>query len=728
MFQSMILFHRRLLVLTAIWLTLLLVLLVQLGRLTISQGKEKFEKAHERLHATAYLPTWRGQIVDRKGRVIAEDIASYALSIDWDVITGNRALQYAHEDARMSVGNEHWQSISPEERQSYIDGFLPVRERELQEFWNVIAETGSVDKDQLENALEFIREEVEHTANVVWLRQEEIHKKRYGESVPFVRRPIREQRVPHVVLPNISDEHAIAFELLNEQFDNVLHIEHSRHRQYPFRTQEILIDRSTLPQPMRKFDALKVPIESVAELIVGDVRDEVWAEDLKKNPFRSNDEVYLSGYRVGDEVGKRGLEQSLESLLRGTRGKIVKHRNGEELLRVPVEGGQDVQVTLDIKLQARVEAVLSPKLGLMNVQDWHRNAVLPTGTPLRGAVVVLDVETSEVLAMASTPALRDEQDIDGYPWLNRAADGLYPPGSIIKPLVLVAAITDEKLQVGDSIECVGHYFEHVKDAARCWIYRPQYNYKTHGQLKPVEAIARSCNIFFYELGTRLGFENLIQWLQAFGMSQPLSSMLTNGQVSGVQGHVPSQDDIQSLKNRGALAFETVSVSIGQGALTWSPLHAAAAYATLGRGGLWIPPLLVDGLANQTIDLNLEQLAVNAALQGLQDSVTKRYGTGSTLRHGATNDEPIFNVHGVRLWGKTGTAEAPPYKLDQDSPSIEGLDHSWFLVMASSLDKTSPQFVVAVLVEHGGSGGRVAGPIANQILHALQTEGYLEQRK
>jgi penicillin-binding protein 2 len=530
--------------------------------------------------------------------------------------------------------------------------------------------------------------------------------------------------MPHVVLANVSDENAMAFELLSEQYDNVLHVEHSRHRQYPFRQQSVLIDRSTLPQPMRMFDAIEVSIDDVAELIVGDVRDEVWAEDLKKNPFRSNGDLHLTGYRVGDEVGNRGLEQSLEDSLRGSRGLVITHRDGEELSRTPVKGGEDVHVTLDIKLQARIEAALSPELGLMTVQDWHRNSVLPTGTPLRGAVVVLDVENSEVIAMASTPALRDEQDVDGYPWLNRAAEGLYPPGSIIKPLVLAAAITDEKLLVSDSIECVGHYFEHVKDAARCWIYRSQYEFRTHGKLKPVEAIARSCNIFFYELGSRLGFEKLIHWLQEFGMSQPLSSLLTNSTTDGKQGHLPSDEDIQELRNRGALAFETISVAIGQGALTWSPLHAAAAYATLARGGIWIPPVLVEGMAYRGEDLQLNQDGVAVALEGLHDSVSKQYGTGSTLRHGASNEEPIFNVHGVRLWGKTGTAEAPPYQLHHDSAPLLGLDHSWFLVMASSLNEASPEYVVAVLVEHGGSGGRVAGPIANQILHALQTERYL----
>ncbi|MBT7658344.1 MAG: hypothetical protein HN568_08065, partial [Phycisphaerae bacterium] len=397
----------------------------------------------------------------------------------------------------------------------------------------------------------------------------------------------------------------------------------------------------------------------------------------------------------------------------------------EELSRTDVQGGRDVQVTLDIALQARVEAVMSPELGLMEVQAWHNNALLPIGTPLRGAVVVLDVETSEVLAMVSTPALRDKHDVDGYPWLNRAAEGLYPPGSIIKPLVLAAATTEGKFETTGAIECVGHYFKNVKNAARCWIYRDMYKNRTHGELGAVEALARSCNIFFYELGTRLGFETLVDWLQRFGMSQPLSSGLTSARPIGTLGHVPSEKDIEELRNRGALAFETVSVSIGQGALTWSPLHAASAYATLARGGMWIAPTLVEGNVHPVENLHLDQEGVRLALHGLRDSIAKQYGTGSRLRFGGGEYESTFNVDGVRLWGKTGTAEAPPYKLRNDSPPITGLDHSWFLVMASPMNESTPKIVVAVLVEHGGSGGRVAGPIANQVIHAIKVEGYLD---
>lgn len=726
MLPSLILFHRRLLVLIAVFITVVAVLVVQVGRLTMVQGEARFLQARGRLHSTVYLPTWRGEILDRKGRVIAEDVASYNISVDWDLITGDRAKRLAREDARSTVSNETWKSISEEAREELAIPLLLHRENELQHFWEVLSLEGAIPMDELRRRLAFIQKEVEQTAKVVWARQEESHRKRYGDDVPFKKMPIREQSEPHVVFTRVSDEAAMRFSILSSAFDGAIHVEHSRARAYPFRKQTVHVDRSTLPRPMIEFDAVEVHLENVAELLVGDVRDEVWAEDIHRNPFRTSNGVDLHGYRAGDEVGKRGIESSMEDELRGTRGSVVRHRNGDEVERLQPTGGEDVQVTIDMKLQARIEAVLSTELGLMRVQPWHRNSVLPEGTPLRGAVVVLDVATSEVLAMVSTPALRDEEDIDGYPWLNRAAQGYYPPGSIIKPLVLVSAMSEGELAHGESIVCDGHFFEHVKDAARCWIYRAKYNYATHGSLEPVEALARSCNIFFYELGARLGFGKLLEWLQKFGMSQPLSAQLTHSGATGSEGHVPSEKDLQQLKDRGALAFETVSISIGQGALTWSPLHAASAYATLARGGVWKSPTILVGAEQNVSDLKLDAEAVGLALGGLRDSVTKKYGTGSRLRHGGGNEEPTFNIDGVNLWGKTGTAEAPPYRLTKESPAITGLDHSWFLVMASRIGESDPFVVVAVLVEHGGSGGRVAGPIANQVLHALQSEGYLEK--
>ena len=606
------------------------------------------------------------------------------------------------------------------------DYFLPEQMKELDGFWALLSKRANVPRSVLDERIAEIHQKVQKTTEVVWQRQEEAHLKRFGDVKDFKKDPIVEHISSHVIFPTVDDKTAMDFSQLSDQLDDAIKVQHSRKRQYPEKSQTIYIDRSTLPRSIREMKLQEIVFSGVGDLLLGDIRKKVWVEDMKRRPFDNGQD--LGGYRVGDEVGNRGLELSLEKDLRGLRGRVVRDRLGEELERTPPVGGQDVELTLDIKLQARVEAILSTQTGLMTVQPWHRNKGLEVGTALRGAVVVLDVN-SGVLAMVSTPALRDEEEVEGFPWLNRGADGMYPAGSIIKPLVLAAATTEGLYVENENIECTGHYFENVKDAARCWIYRESYNFKTHGQLKAVDALARSCNIFFYELGTRLGFGRLLDWYQKFGLTQPLSAKLTDPIASGTQGQlVPQQEDIVRWKRRGELAFETISMAIGQGSITWSPLHAAAAYATLARGGIWKSPTILKQVEQEEVDIKLDPTGVKLAMDGLHDALSEDYGTGSVLRYSSSDSEPIFNVDGLRLWGKTGTAEAPPYRSSPEADAISGLDHSWFLVMASHQTEITPSVVVAVLIEHAGSGGRVAGPIANQVIHALHSEGYFEVGK
>ena len=317
MFQTLILFHRRIILLTFTFVCVLAVLVLQTSRLMVMQGAQRLEKAQGRLHTTTYLPTWRGHIRDRKGRIIAEDVASYDVAVEWDYITGDRAVRLARQDARSSVGDDAWRSLSPERGQSLIDAFLPTRQSELEEFWVSIASESGIDRQDLEKSLTLIRDEVKHTVQVVWARQEELHKQRFPESVPFEAQPIREQIEPHVVLPRVDDELAMRFSLLSTSLDDAGTVQHTRQRDYPYRNQSVLIDRSTLPRPIRQFDTIQIELRSVAELIVGDVRGDVWAEDIQRRSFRSNGVVDLGGYRLGDEVGNRGLELSLEDYLRG---------------------------------------------------------------------------------------------------------------------------------------------------------------------------------------------------------------------------------------------------------------------------------------------------------------------------------------------------------------------------------------------------------------------------
>ncbi len=719
---GLLLFHRRLAVLASIVIFGFAGLTLQLWRLAISQGPNRKARAESRLERTEYLPTWRSRIVDRQGRILAGDEPTFDLAVQWDLITGDRASSMARDDARSSVGAERWGAMSPEARSQLMTSFVPARELELESFWSMIAEEGGIERLDLDRRLDSIRKSVQQTAAVVWARQEEAYHRQFGIDAEFSPQPIREHRDAHVVLARLGEGAAMRLRILSEGLDGTMQVRHARRREYPMQKQAVLIDCSTLPSPIRRRDVVEIEVDDVAAVLLGGVRKHAWAEDVEARPFQTADGgVDLGGYQIGDEIGAGGLEEALETTLRGQRGRVVRDRQGTELKRTPPAGGEDVRVTIDTELQARVEAILSGELGLMTVQQWHRNEGLPTGTPLRGGVVVLDVASSEILAMASTPTMHDDVDADALPWLNRASEGLYPPGSILKPLLLAAAVTDGVVSLEEPIECTGHFFEGVKGSARCWMYREKYGFATHGPLHAIEAVARSCNIFFYEVGSRMGMDRMLQWLEDFGLGKPLARRMTHPGSESRQGHVPDAGERSRVSQRGALPFATISMAIGQGSITWSPLHAAAAYAALARGGTWLDPVIIRS-DRTPVQMHLDAAGVELAMNGLRDAVNAEYGTGTNIILGPGRKEPIFNVAGVRTWGKTGTAEAPPLVLD--GKRIDGLDHSWFVVMAAPTHMSRPTVVVVVLVEYGGSGGRVAGPLSNQVLHALRATGYL----
>jgi len=300
-------------------------------------------------------------------------------------------------------------------------------------------------------------------------------------------------------------------------------------------------------------------------------------------------------------------------------------------------------------------------------------------------------------------------------------------------------------RLDETIECTGHYFPGRKDLARCWIYRERWGFATHGPLLAEEAIARSCNIFFYTMADRLGLERLCDWYRRFGLGAGLDVGLrqrhteTTGageqrtiEIGEAAGTVPDAAAIARIRAGGAARFETIILGIGQGPITWTPVQGANAYATLARGGVVRDAtLLVEDPRGsrppRCADLRLDPRGVEAALEGLRRSVMETYGTGHHIRYDEQTIEPIFNARGVTVWGKTGTAQAPPLDLNADgeiTPEERGFDHAWFVGLVGPNDTRRPMFAIAVIVEYGGSGGRVAGPIANQIIHALQVDRYL----
>ncbi|MDP6479310.1 MAG: penicillin-binding transpeptidase domain-containing protein [Phycisphaerales bacterium] len=739
--KAPVMYHRRLWLLAACLGIVLVVLIVQAVRLTLVQGATHRAIAVSRLLEQHWLPTWRGSILDRKGRVLAQDEPRWEVAVSWDAITGQWAEDRAIRAARNAMGRDAWSMASPERRSGAIEAERRRWDEVLDALWTAIASAADLDRDEMDIRLNDIRSRVQRMAAVVWDAQRRRHEARFGsgEGPDFVPRPIREQADVHVIVPDLREAQAAELDAFAAEYDDLLDLRYARHRTHPYERQIVEVDMSTMPGPLRSDTVQPIMIPRVADVLLGDIRDTVWEEDVARRPFRDPDtrEIDRGGYRQSDAVGSRGIEQAWEDTLRGEVGMVVRERDIGETAREEPVGGGDVQLTIDADVQARLEAVLDPDIGLTRVQVWHRNAALPDETVLPASVVVLDIATGEIIAMASSPwQLGDmtEGEVQSLqPWLIRPAQVTAPPGSIIKPMILVAAVSEGVIDVDQQIECTGHHFENQPNIARCWIYRPKYGMATHGILGPVEALARSCNSWFYELGDRLGLARLGDWLGSMGLGERLDIGLSAAWAEPLEasGSRPGGGDIDALQRQGEDTFESVMMAIGQGRTTWTPLHAANAYATLARAGRRVPPTLVRGYQPAEIlqGRPLSPQLVETAITGLEDVVKQSYGTGNHLSLDSGR-EPIFRVQGVRIAAKTGTAQAPPWRrdVDGDGEIVSGertteLEHSWVVGLLG--DEGGPwRYAFAVLVEYGGSGGRVAGPIADQTIRAMQAEGYL----
>jgi len=739
--------------LAAMAAVVMLVLVAQMTRLTVVQGAGHRQDAEAVLDRHTYLPTYRGRVLDRHGRVLARDQASYDIAVAYPVITGAWAVEQAEREARRRVGGA-WSEMPADKRQQTIDAVLPEFRAKQQALFDAICDLGGISPDELDDRLNAIRRRVHRMAAEVWENQRLAEIRRLDiepDELDFEPRPIAEQVEAHTVLSDVPDEVAFEFMLLAEDEPSMLEVRDSRRRVNPMSEQVVSLDRSTLPEPIRSESSSLIHVHGVLDHVLGTMRDEVWKEDVQRRPFRlGGGEVDLGGYRRGDSVGSTGLERVFEDHLRGLRGMIHERRDTGERTRTEPKPGSDLRLTIDAVLQGKIQAILSNDFGLTRVQEWHNNHVLPVGTPLNAAAVVLEVETGEVLSMASMPtvamgAQMTEKDRKfERPSIDRTVEAVYPPGSIIKPLVLLAGVSEDEFQLGRTITCNGKYYENRK-RPRCWIFREVHGFQTHGPLTAEDAIARSCNIFFYTLADRMEMETLLQWYDFYGIGRRIDvglSYMVAGEDGGkipagqVAGHLPTLDDVHRWRMDGQYDYNTLIMGIGQGPLTWTPLHAANAYATLARGGsVRDATIVADELrrGSDRSDRNpprpISSRAVDAALEGLRRSVMEDYGTSNHIRYEDLSTEPMMNVEGVTVWCKTGTAQAPLIDLNRDGAIDESeqqrrLDHAWCVGLVGPAGSTRPLHAFAVIVEYGGSGGRVAGPIANQIIHVLQEEGYL----
>jgi cell division protein FtsI/penicillin-binding protein 2 len=792
--RGIALLHRRLILLVALLGVPPMLLAGPLLWLTTARAEAARAEAEARLVRRSWLPTVRGRILDRKGRVLAQDRPSYDIAVDYRVLTGEWIDARARAFAR-GLNRAQWGEISEDERERLVALVRPAYEAHWRGAWSELARVCGVRVSDLDERRRAIVEQVRARREAVLASRRESELASYRErgvtptpeQIAGIERrisgPITEEQSAHVVLERVPDAVALACLALeagqvsleplggssqaavrvgggeasrSNRVDLVdaipgLVVRDAGDREYPLDTMRVRIDRSTFPGPLRREGHVEVSVEGVGAHVLGWMRSRVFAEDVQRRAealsaspelaeealIRTGDVVIDRGeYREGDRVGHVGVESAMEATLRGLRGVRFTAVDTGESRTVEARAGRDVTLTLDAALQARVQAVMSPESGLAVTQTWHGppNDLMPVGTALNGAAVVLDIDTGELLALVSTPglsrrALREQpemvlEDSWNVPLVNRPIERVYPPGSIVKPLILAWAAHRGVYRPGQTIECTGHLLPDRPDLLRCWIYKRGGGTHTRvlgRELTGTDGIMVSCNIFFFTLGRRLGTSGMIEAYRAFGVGEgwDLGAGVESRGLLGLGGGGASA---------GISTGDAIQMGIGQGPVAWTPLHAADAYATLARHGIRVRPTLIAGRRGaEPASLPLPTWAVEEAMQGLALAVGDSRGTGHHLTIDGAR-EPIFNAAGVSLWGKTGTAAARralsvPDGEGTDGPTVVDMDHSWFVVLAGRKGDR-PRYVISVVMEYAGSGGRVSGPIVNQIIHALIAEGYL----
>ncbi len=745
------------------------VLMAQAARLGVLKHEQALSDARDRLYRVTWSPSVRGRILDRKGRVLARDRASYSVGVEYRVLTGDWAKRQARTRAR-DKHRDAWGLLSPEDRATLIADEQPMFEAHVDHLWARLAVlTGTPE--------ETIRERTGRTLDRVdRLRGSIQSRRRRHAMIDAVARgrqqtpemlaeieqraeiELLEERQSHVLVEEVPDE--VAFELIrlsarrtkliaadgeSVEVDLMpgLDIQRSADRMYPFDQLVIEVDRSAYPKPIRTDEPISISLQGVAAHTLGWVRSGAHKDDLERraNALEQNESLRtrsMTGvlgsrdgngidrgrYRPSDVIGRGGVEYARENTLRGLRGVAIERLDtGERTSEMP-ELGRDVTLSLDIMLQARVRALMEPEAGLAVVQPWHNNDDMELGTPLRGAAVVLDVDTGEVLAMVSTPSIdREALDEDPLavlddpdrPLFNRAIGAAYAPGSIAKALILCGAVTYGNYTLGETISCEGYLLPGRNDIYRCWIYRERFGYATHDAVlghepDDVDALCVSCNIFFYTMGRRMGVETIEKTYRAFGLGERFGFGIGfehDGRIGAPGMQLGTSD--------------AILMGIGQGPVDWTPMHAASAYGTLARLGVRVSPrLYLDDSPPAPTDSGINRRAIAHALAGLERVTNDpTYGTAYAIRF-PTGRDPIFNTPGTKVLGKTGTAT-----VEMRLPTGEQVtrDNAWMVALAGPEGRPA-KYAVCVLLELGGSGGRASGALVNQIIRALRSEGYL----
>ena len=445
------------------------------------------------------------------------------------------------------------------------------------------------------------------------------------------------------------------------------------------------------------------PFENVASHVIGYMSDPL-KSDIKENPVLQ---------MMKTEIGRSGIEQSYEKELRGFPGTkhLEVNASGREIREISKEesvGGNNIKLTIDIKLQKYANSLLKDK---------------------SGSIVVIDVNNGEILAIESSPNFDpnlftksfSQEEWDKLiknpmaPLVNKSISGEYSPGSTFKLIVLYSGLINKIIKPNGTITCSSK-IDFGDRNFYCWCHKKKtgcWATQSHTRkVGPELAIAQSCDGFFYELAKKIGIENITETARDFGLGSKSGINLKEEKV----GLVPNKSWKKKKHKQTWKIGETMITGVGQGYLTTTPMQLAVMTAIFANNGKKIFPTIYKGIKKTNINNDeifttqtLNQDSIFSLIKtGMFSAVNKPFGTA----YRSKINKPIFA-------GKTGTVQVRTISENErelgiipnkDLP-IEKRDHALFVGFAPY---KNPKIAVSVVIEHGGSGSKVAAPIAQKI--------------
>ncbi|MFM7160882.1 MAG: penicillin-binding transpeptidase domain-containing protein [Planctomycetaceae bacterium] len=667
--------------------------------LLTSDYSEEFLATTERVES---IPTRDGRILSADGQVLAEDELSYSLQVHY------RWLEEPPDPGWLKAQALRKLDRSGRRDPRRIAQALTEVEATRQRLWSDLARATGLSADELSRRRRAIQLRIER-------RYEQVNQRRLRDAAPppnsdseqagwegwwrlvvrtLTTPPRREAQEP-LVLAEQLDYHPLVDDL---PYETAVEIE-GHPEQFP--------GGRIRGRPRRVY-----PSGELAAHVVGwrgPVSDDFLRERRKRFP-----ETDPLDYQPGDRVGVSGLERYYEHQLRGLRGerRLTVDRRGEilsERISRSPRYGADVVVGLSLDLQQRAEQLLDAAL-VQRKTDATTGRALPQ--PTGGAIVALDVRTGQVLAAASAPRFDPRVLTDGNaaawraiqadprrPLFHRATEATLPPGSVFKIVSAVALLQEGFIDPGESLTCLGYLDS--PERYRCYTFK--HHGVGHGEVNLVSALARSCNVFFFDAARRSGSQPLLDWADRLGL----------GRTTGIDlpGEKPGSLPPAAATQRSNRADgEALQLAIGQGRLTVTPLQMARLLGTVANGGVMINPRVVSrvgvvGPQGREIDSYLETQGeavpeltagtLQLVRKGLWDVVASPAGTGHKSVYWSQ----------VAIAGKTGTAESGGGRPD----------HAWFAGYAPA---NRPRVAFVVVLEHAGTGGTAAGPVARGLVEAL----------